>query len=219
MAGPRSKPARRLAPALALLLAATLAAAAPAAARTVGGPPSSSSATSTASMNTDWTDPPAFATAPIGTVRDHACIPPNRGSDDQLNIAAPARVRPQASGALVIPVCAHGIIPVSQNQKLPRFVAVDTQTQAVYEGIAYEYKRPAPPPGVEVDTIPGSRPPKGIPINPGISVGTQFSTDLAAQAKLPTTPATYEVYIESNGVRSNTVTIEVQAASKAPSTR
>jgi len=163
-------------------------------------------------MNTDWTDPPAFATAPIGTVRDHACIPPNRGSDDQLNIAAPARVRPQASGALVIPVCAQGIIPVSQNQKLPRFVAVDTQTKAVYEGVAYEYKRPSPPPGVEVDTLPGSRPPKGIPISPGISVGTQFSTDLAAQAKLPTTPATYEVYIESNGVRSNTVTIEVQAA-------
>ncbi|WYX18194.1 hypothetical protein WJ973_18355 [Achromobacter xylosoxidans] len=51
-------------------------------------------------MNTDWIDPPAFATAPIGTVRDHACIPPNQGSDDQLNIAAPARVRPQASGAL-----------------------------------------------------------------------------------------------------------------------
>lgn len=162
-------------------------------------------------MNTDWTDPPSFATAPIGTVRDHACIPPNHGSDDQLNIAAPARVRPQASGALVIPVCAHGIIPVSQNQKLPRFVAVNTQTKAVYEGVAYEYK-PASRPGVDVDVIPSSRPPKGIPISPGISVGTQFSTDLAAQTNLPREPATYEVYIESNGVRSNTVTIEVQAA-------
>ncbi len=211
MAGPRSKPGRRLAPALALLLAAALAAA-PVAARTVGGPSASSSVTHPAPMTTDWTDPPAFATAPIGTVRDHACIPPNHGSDDQLNIAAPVRVRPQASGALVIPVCAQGIIPVSQNQKLPRFVAINTQTKAVYEGVAYEYKRPSPPPGVEVDTIPGSRPPKGIPISPGISVGTQFSTDLAAQAKLPNAPAVYEVYIESNGVRSNTVTIEVQAA-------
>lgn len=163
-------------------------------------------------MTTDWTDPPAFATAPIGTVLDHACIPPNHGSDDQLNIAAPARVRPQATGALVIPVCAQGIIPVSQDQKLPRFVAVDTQTRAVYEGVAYEYKRRPPRAGVEVDEIPGSRPPKGIPISPGISVGTQFSTDLAAQVGLPREPAKYEVYIESNGVRSNTVTIEVQAA-------
>lgn len=212
MAGRRSDGRRRLAPALALLLAAVLAAA-PVSARTVGGPRApSQSATQTASMNTDWIDPPAFATAPIGTVRDHACIPPNQGSDDQLNIAAPARVRPQASGALVIPVCAQGIIPVSQNQKLPRFVAVDTLTGKTYEGVAYEYKRRSPPPGVEVDEIASSRPPKGIPISPGISVGTQFSTDLAAQVGLPKEPAKYEVYIESNGVRSNTVTIEVQAA-------
>ena len=49
-------------------------------------------------------------------------------------------------------------------------------------------------------------------ISPGISVGTQFSADLAAQVGLPKEPAKYEVYIESNGVRSNTVTIEVQAA-------
>lgn len=212
MAGRRSDGRRRLAPALALLLAAALAAA-PASARTVGGPRApSQSATQTASMNTDWIDPPAFATAPIGTVRDHACIPPHQGSDDQLNIAAPARVRPQASGALVIPVCAQGIIPVSQNQKLPRFVAIDTLTGRTYEGVAYEYKRRSPPPGVEVDEIASSRPPKGIPISPGISVGTQFSTDLAAQVGLPKEPAKYEVYIESNGVRSNTVTIEVQAA-------
>ena len=40
----------------------------------------------------------------------------------------------------------------------------------------------------------------------------RFSTDLAAQVGLPKEPAKYEVYIESNGVRSNTVTIEVQAA-------
>ncbi|WP_447921877.1 hypothetical protein [Achromobacter aegrifaciens] len=207
MAGPRSDARRRLAPALALLLTAAMAWTAPGPATAAGPTPHTQKTT----MNTDWIDPPSFATAPIGTVRDHACIPPNQGSDDQLNIAAPARVRPQASGALVIPVCAHGIIPVSQNQKLPRFVAVNTQTQAVYEGVAYEYK-PRKRPGVEVDEIPSSRPPKGIPISPGISVGTQFSTDLAAQVQLPKDPAVYEVYIESNGVRSNTVKIEVQAA-------
>lgn len=207
MAGPRSDARRRLAPALALLLAAAMAMAASGAASAARPTPHTQKTT----MNTDWIDPPSFATAPIGTVRDHACIPPNHGSDDQLNIAAPARVRPQASGALVIPVCAQGIIPVSQNQKLPRFVAVNTQTKAVYEGVAYEYK-PRKRPGMEVDEIPGSRPPKGIPISPGISVGTQFSTDLAAQVQLPKDPAVYEVYIESNGVRSNTVKIEVQAA-------
>lgn len=207
MAGPRSDARRRLAPALALLLAAAMAMAAPGAATAARPTPHTQKTT----MNTDWIDPPSFATAPIGTVRDHACIPPNRGSDDQLNIAAPARVRPQASGALVIPVCAQGIIPVSQNQKLPRFVAVNTQTKAVYEGVAYEYK-PRKRPGMEVDEIPSSRPPKGLPISPGISVGTQFSTDLAAQVQLPKDPAVYEVYIESNGVRSNTVKIEVQAA-------
>lgn len=42
-----------------------------------------------------------------------------------------------------------------------------------------------------------------------MSVGTQFSTDLAARAGLPASPAKYEVYVESNGLRSNTVTIEV----------
>ncbi len=209
MAGPRSDARRRLAPALALLLAAALALAAPHAATAQAARPNPHTQKTT--MNTDWIDPPSFATAPIGTVNDHACIPPNHGSDDQLNIAAPARVRPQDSGALVIPVCAQGIIPVSQNQKLPRFVAVNTQTKAVYEGVAYEYK-PRKRPGVEVDVIPSSRPPKGIPINPGTSVGTQFSTDLAAQVQLPKDPAVYEVYIESNGVRSNTVKIEVQAA-------
>ncbi|CAB3928408.1 hypothetical protein [Achromobacter anxifer] len=209
MAGPRSDARRRLAPALALLLAAALAFAAPHAATAQAARPNPHTQKTT--MNTDWIDPPSFATAPIGTVNDHACIPPNHGSDDQLNIAAPARVRPQDSGALVIPVCAQGIIPVSQNQKLPRFVAVNTQTKAVYEGVAYEYK-PRKRPGVEVDVIPSSRPPKGIPINPGTSVGTQFSTDLAAQVQLPKDPAVYEVYIESNGVRSNTVKIEVQAA-------
>lgn len=209
MAGPRSDARRRLAPALALLLAAALALAAPHAATAQAARPNPHTQKTT--MNTDWIDPPSFATAPIGTVKDHACIPPNHGSDDQLNIAAPARVRPQDSGALVIPVCAQGIIPVSQNQKLPRFVAVNTQTKAVYEGVAYEYK-PRKRPGVEVDVIPSSRPPKGIPINPGTSVGTQFSTDLAAQVQLPKDPAVYEVYIESNGVRSNTVKIEVQAA-------
>ncbi|WP_268606246.1 hypothetical protein, partial [Escherichia coli] len=102
------------------------------------------------------------------------------------------------TGAPVLPVFAQGLAPVPQDEKLPRFVAVNTQTGAIYEGVAYEYKRRPPRAGVEVDEIPGSRPPKGIPISPGISVGTQFSTDLAAQTALPKEPAKYEVYIESN---------------------
>ncbi len=203
MAGPRPDAPRRLARLLASLSAAAgIALAAAASAQTV---------TPHKTMTTDWTEPASFATVPIDSMREHACMPANQGYDDQLNIAAPTRVRPQAPGVLVIPVCARGIVPAVQNPALPRIVATDVRTKQVFEGVAFEYKL-KPRPGVEVDTIPGSRPPRGQPVTPGMSVGTQFSTDLAARTGLPAEPATYEVYVESNGVRSNTVQVEVLAA-------
>ncbi|MNN81422.1 hypothetical protein D3C81_1982470 [compost metagenome] len=99
-------------------------------------------------------------------------------------------------------------MPAVQHPTLPRIVATDLETRKAYDEVAFEYKLPTRP-GVEVDTIASSRPPRGKPVAPGMSVGTQFSTDLAARAGLPASPAKYEVYVESNGLRSNTVTIEV----------
>lgn len=206
MAGPRPDARRRLpARVFALLFIAAAWAVNPAAS---AHPPS---VTPQKTMNSDWTDPATFASVPINSMRDHACMPANDGYDEQLHLAAPARVWPQAPGVLVIPVCARGIVPAVQHPALPRIVATDLETRKVYEGVAFEYKLPTRP-GVEVDTIASSRPPRGQPVAPGMSVGTQFSADLAARAGLPANPATYEVYVEANGLRSNTVKVEVQAA-------
>ncbi|MCY1518054.1 hypothetical protein D9M68_527600 [compost metagenome] len=163
-------------------------------------------------MTTDWIDPPAFATAPVGTTREHACMPANRAdSDPQLHLAGPRRVTLQAADKLVVPVCARGIIPVTTNMPPPAVVATDKATGKVYRGIAYQRKRPQPR-GMDIDIAPGSVPPRDTPIEPGVSVGTQFSTDVAAAAGLPKQEAVYEVYVEANGLRSNAVTIEVRAA-------
>ncbi|WP_454675424.1 hypothetical protein [Achromobacter pestifer] len=205
MAGPRPDARRRTsARTLALLFSAAAWAFIPAAAPAQPVMPKPT-------MNSDWTDPASFASVQIDSMRDHACMPATQGYDEQLQIAAPARVWLRPPGVLVIPVCARGIVPAVQHPSLPRIVATDLETQKVYDGVAFEYKLPTQP-GVEVDTIPSSRPPRGRPVAPGMSVGTQFSTDAAARAKLPAHPATYEVYVEANGLRSNTVKIEVQAA-------
>lgn len=203
MAGPRPDARRRFAArAFVLLFTAAAWAFTPAAS---AQPPS---VTPQKTMNSDWTEPASFASVPINSMRDHACMPANDGYDEQLHIAAPARVWPRGPGVLVIPVCVRGIVPAVQHPTLPRIVATDLETRKAYDEVAFEYKLPTRP-GVEVDTIASSRPPRGKPVAPGMSVGTQFSTDLAARAGLPASPAKYEVYVESNGLRSNTVTIEV----------
>jgi hypothetical protein len=139
-------------------------------------------------------------------------MPANRAdSDPQLHLAGPRRVTLQAAGKLVVPVCARGIIPVTTNMPPPAIVATDKATGKVYRGIAYQRKRPQPR-GMDIDIAPGSVPPRDTPIEPGVSVGTQFSTDVAAAAGLPKQEAVYEVYVEANGLRSNAVTIEVRAA-------
>jgi len=47
-----------------------------------------------------------------------------------------------------------------------------------------------------------------------MTVETRFTTDMAGVLHLPATPATYEVYIEAEDVKSNTVTIEVEDGKK-----
>jgi hypothetical protein len=203
MAGIPSNRAPRRRPLLAALCAAAALALAYAPSGAASPPPP---------MTTDWIDPPAFATAPVGTTREHACMPANRDdSEPQLHLAGPSRVSLRAADKLVVPVCARGIIPVSTNMPPPAVVATDKATGKIYRGIAYQRKRPQPR-GMDVDIAPGSVPPRDTPIDAGVSVGTQFSTDVAAAAGLPQREAVYEVYVEANGLRSNAVTIEIQAA-------
>ncbi|MFF7396283.1 hypothetical protein ACFZAI_07505 [Achromobacter sp. NPDC008082] len=163
-------------------------------------------------MTTDWIEPATFASVPSHSQKEHACMPPLQGYDAQMRIAAPTRVTIRDGSTLTIPVCARGILPVVDNPQLPRFVAVDTRTGKVYRGIAFNYVRPKLP-NVSVDPSEGAPPPK-IPLPPGMTVETRFTTDMAGVLHLPATPATYEVYIEAETVKSNTVTIEVEAGKK-----
>lgn len=160
-------------------------------------------------MNTDWIEPATFASVPSHSRAEHACMPPLLGYDAQMRIAAPTRVRVRDGRTLTIPVCARGILPATDTPQLPRFVAVDTRTGKVYRGVAFNYTRPKLP-NVSVDPSEGP-PPKKHPLPPGLTVETRFTTDMAGVLHLPATPATYEVYIEAESLKSNTVTIEVEA--------
>lgn len=195
----------RLVPAA--LLSATLLAAAAGTIATAG-PAARTHTTESTTMTTDWIEPPLFATAPLDTEQDHACIPATDGYDAQVHIAAPKRVQPRADGVFSIPVCMRGIIPVSQGMAPPTIYARDTATGKRYEGIAYIRQLPGQGPHIHADIIPNSRPKPG-PIPPGVRTAQQFTTDLAARAKLPRQSATYEVYIIAGGVQSESATVEV----------
>ncbi|WP_191579492.1 MULTISPECIES: hypothetical protein [Achromobacter] len=164
-------------------------------------------------MTTDWIEPASFASVPTHSQQEHACMPPLQGYDAQMRIAAPSRVKIRDGSTLTIPICARGILPVIDNPQLPRFVAKDTQTGKVYRGVAFNYVRPKLP-NVSVDPREGGpRPPK-MALPPGMTVETRFTTDMAGVLHLPATPATYEVYIEAEDVKSNMVTIEVEDGKK-----
>mgnify|MGYP001057347684 CR=1 FL=1 len=160
-------------------------------------------------MTTDWIEPATFASVPSHSQQEHACMPPLQGYDAQMRIAAPSRVKIRDGNTLTIPICARGILPAVDNPQLPRFVAVDTRSGKVYRGIAFNYARPKLP-NVAVDPSNGPKPPR-IALPPGMTVETRFTTDMAGVLRLPATPATYEVYIEAENVKSNTVTIEVES--------
>ncbi|MCF7766798.1 MAG: hypothetical protein E2602_11510 [Achromobacter sp.] len=163
-------------------------------------------------MTTDWIEPATFASVPPHSQQEHACMPPLQGYDAQMRIAAPSRVKIRDGNTLTIPICARGILPAVENPQLPRFVAVDTRSGKVYRGVAFDYVRPKLP-NVAVDPSKGPTPPK-IALPPGMTVETRFTTDMAGVLHLPATPATYEVYIEAEDVKSNTVTIEVEDGAK-----
>lgn len=161
-------------------------------------------------MTADWIEPADFASVPLHSTAEHACMPPLQGYDAQLRITAPTKVRIRADHPLAIPVCARGILPAVEDPQKPGFVAKDVKSGKVYRGIAFDYSRP-PLENVEVDpTEP--RPFKKVPLPPGLTIETRFSTDMVRTLNLPTRPANYEVYIEVDGIRSNQVNIEVEEA-------
>lgn len=159
---------------------------------------------------TDWIEPPSFSEVPLHSTKNHACMPMLQGYDVQMHMVAPTVVRVRNGGVLNIPICARAILPVIENPEQPRFVATNTRTGKVYRGIAFDYKTP-PLPGVEVDPIPRKPTPNPIPIPPDMTITTQFTTDLARSVQLPATPGIYEVYLQAEDLKSNTVTIEVQS--------
>lgn len=173
-----------------------------------GGPVPGLHPTESATMTTDWIEPALFANAPVGTERDHPCLPATDGYAAQVRIAAPKRVSLRDDGVFSVPVCMRGIIPVSQGMAPAMIYARDTATGKLYEGVAYVRPAPGQGPNFHADIIPGSRPKPG-PIPPGVRVGHQFTTDLAARVGLPRQSASYEVYIVAGGIQSESVTVAV----------
>jgi len=161
-------------------------------------------------MTADWIDPPQFATAVANSPADHPCMPQRANKlGAQVNIAAPQWVAPRAYTPFFVPVCMRGIVPVFDPPVKPKVVARDIESGATYEGeITIDFK-PKYPPGVHVDVDPRSIA-KPVPVPPGMKVGQQFVADLVGHAGIPRKAATYEVYVISGGVQSDTALVEIR---------
>jgi hypothetical protein len=156
-------------------------------------------------------DPKEFLDVPLNVKKRHRCSPSNEDPNWRgVLIRAPAQVRFKEGervgdyGAFAaIPVCGFFFMDIRLPPPDPmKLVAVDRRTKQVFSA-----------PIIELDPSPVIPPPSQRPVLPqdvkGMAGGGYFNPNLADYVQLPHISATYDVHIEYEGMKSNTVTIEL----------